>query len=312
MHTPLWGWALAVGMVVGLLLVDFRVQGAVHARGLRGAVGLSLAWIAAGVAFGVGLGAFRGSAMSAQYFAGYLLEKALSIDNVFVFALLFRAFAVPSELQHRVLFYGVFGALVLRGGFIAAGGALVQHVSWIFYVFGALLLLASYRMLRGEVRVVGERSPLIRLLRRVVPIADKYEGTAFLTRRGGRVAATPLVVALVAIEATDVVFAMDSIPAIFGVTKDLFVVFTSNAFAILGLRALYFVLAHAIDRFVFLRQGLALLLALIGVKMLLEEVVQIPIAVSLGAIVVVVAAAIAASSWVAHHGVPPRRFERER
>jgi tellurite resistance protein TerC len=240
---------------------------------------------------------WRGPDLAGEYFAGYLLEKTLSIDNVFVFVLLFASLEVPQTLQRRVLYLGVAGALVLRGGFIAAGGALLEHTAWIFYVFGALVLAAGVRMLRpGH----GPGSPgrlISRGLRRVLPVSEDFAGDRFIVRSGGRLMATPLLVALVAIEATDLMFALDSIPAVFGVTRDLFVVFTSNVFALLGLRALYFLLAGAVDRFAYLKQGIAALLVFIGAKMLLDPLVHVPVTVSLGVIAVVVATAVVAS-WL--------------
>jgi tellurite resistance protein TerC len=228
------------------------------------------------------------------------------VDNVFVFVLLFVSLSVPAELQRRILFLGVVGALVLRGVFIAAGGALIQHVSWIFYLFGAMVLVAGARMFRsGE----GSGNNLaVRGLRRVLPVTERYDGSRLITRVSGRAAATPLLVALVAIAVTDLVFALDSIPAVFGVTRDLFVVFTSNAFAVLGLRALYFLLAGSADRFVYLKPGIALLLVFIGVKMLLYDVVHMPIWVSLAVIGAVGAGAIGASLW---HDRRLRRLREE-
>jgi tellurite resistance protein TerC len=205
--------------------------------------------------------------------------------------MLFQAFAVPAASQHRVLLAGVAGALVLRGGFIAAGAAVISHLSWAFYAFGGILLIAALRMARGGDRPDPSRGLIQRGLRKALPITDDYEGSAFLTRRDGRWVATPLLAVLVAIETTDLVFAIDSIPAAFGVTTDVFIVFTSNAFAILGLRALYTVLAGALERFTYLRQGMAVMLAFIGAKMILSPVLHIPAAVSLGAIIAIVAGA---------------------
>ena len=218
------------------------------------------------------------------------------MDNVFVFVLLFVSMRIPPELQKRILFLGVVGALVLRGVFIAAGGALIESVSWIFYVFGAMVLLAGARMFRAGEGGSGNNLA-VRGLRRVLPVTEHYDGGRLLTRVSGRAMATPLLVALVAIAVTDVVFALDSIPAVFGVTRDLFVVFTSNAFAVLGLRALYFLLAGSADRFVYLKPGIALLLVFIGVKMLLYDVVHMPMWVSLVVIAVVAGGAIGASVW---------------
>jgi tellurite resistance protein TerC len=204
--------------------------------------------------------------------------------------MLFQAFAVPAASQHRVLVAGVVGALVLRGGLIAAGAAMLSHLSWAFYAFGGVLLVAALRMARGGVRADARHGLIQRGLRRVIPVTEEYDGMAFVTRRDGRRAATPLLLVLGAIETTDLVFAVDSIPAAFGVTSDAFIVFTSNAFAVLGLRALYTVLARALERLRYLREGMAVMLGFIGAKMILSSVVHVSAAVSLGAIIAIIAA----------------------
>jgi tellurite resistance protein TerC len=297
---------MAAGSVIaGLLAIDLIVN-----RGQPGmprAVLVSVAWIGAGIVFGIAILVWQGGDAGQEYFAAYLVEKALSVDNIFVFALLFQAFAVPAAYQHRVLFAGVLGALVLRGGFIAAGAALLEHLSWAFYLFGAFLLIAALRMARGGVRVDPRGGLVLRSLRKVMPVSEDFDGPRFLTRRDGRLYATPLLAALVAIETTDVIFAADSIPAAFGVTTDMFIVFTSNAFAILGLRALYFVLAGAMERFSYLRQGLAVMLAFIGAKMILAQVVHIPTVISLGTIVTIIAAAVVLSVWKERRGAARER-----
>ena len=307
MAVPLWAWAAAVGVICVLLVIDL-VANRRPTEGLRRAVVMTAAWIAAGVTFGLVMGVWRGPSIAGQYFAGYVLEKALSVDNVFVFALLFRAFAVPLAHQRRVLSYGVFGALALRAAFIAAGAAALDSFSWMFYAFGAFLLVAGGRMAFGEVHVAPERNVVLRALRRVLPMAPDYVGSRFFVRTDGRLTATPLLAVLVAIETADVVFATDSIPAVFGVTRDVFVVFTSNAFAILGLRALYFVLAGAMDRFGHLSKGLAAVLVFIGVKMLVKPVAEVPLWVTLTVIVVVLGVAVTASLWrpPPSHRQPPR------
>ncbi len=294
---PMWAWAATLAVLAVLIAADLVLTRGADSR-LRAAAVESALWLAAALAFGGVIWLWRGPAIGGQYLAGYLLERALSVDNVFVFVLLFAALAVPADLQRRILFLGVVGALVLRGAFIAAGGALIEHVSWIFYVFGALVLLAGARMLRPDDSGDGSGNNLaVRGLRRVLPVSEHYAGGRFFTRVGGRAAATPLFVALVAIAVTDVVFALDSIPAVFGVTRDLFVVFTSNAFAVLGLRALYFLLAGSLDRFAYLKPGIAILLVFIGVKMLVSPVVHLPVWVSLAVIALVAGGAVAASVW---------------
>jgi tellurite resistance protein TerC len=292
---PGWAWLAATAVILGLLAVDLLLNRG--QPGMRRAVLVSAAWVAAGVAFGIAITLWQGGDAGQEYFAAYLIEKALSVDNIFVFALIFQAFAVPAAYQHRVLFAGVLGALVLRGGFIVAGAALLQNLSWAFYLFGALLLVAALRMARGGIHVDPRRGLVLRGLRKVMPVTEDFDGARFLTRRDGRLYATPLLAVLVAIETTDVIFAADSIPAAFGVTTDTFIVFTSNAFAILGLRALYFVLAGAMERFSYLSQGLAVMLAFIGVKMILAQVVHIPTVASLAVIIVIITAAVLLSIW---------------
>ena len=292
-----WAWIITVAVLGALIAADLLLARRVGGGGWPAAAVLSGLWVAAGLAFGAVLWLWRGQHAAGEYMAGYLLEKALSIDNIFVFVLLFSSLAVPPALQRRVLYLGVVGALVLRAGFITAGGALIEHFSWIFFAFGAMVLLAGVRMLRAGDSAAPGTSVIVRGLRRLLPVSDGYDGSRFLTRSAGRLMATPLLLALIAIEAADVVFALDSIPAVFGVTRDLFVVFTSNAFAVLGLRALYFLLAGSMERFPYLRQGLAVLLVFIGAKMLVSPFVHLPVALSLAVIVAVVGGAIAASLW---------------
>jgi tellurite resistance protein TerC len=296
MSVPTWGWFAAVGVIGGLLAGDVAVHRYRDLHGLRPAVIESAAWIALSAAFGAVLGITMGWGISGQYFSGYLLEKSLSVDNVFAFALLLRSFQVPSNDQRRVLYWGVVGAIVLRAGFVAAGGALVEHISWAFYPFGLLVLAGGVRMARGGAEIDLEHGRLIGTIRRLLPVAPAAPAGRFLTRQQGRWAATPLLLALVAIEATDVVFAADSIPAVFGVTTSVFVVFTSNAFAVLGLRSLYFVLAEAMHRFAHLTKGLAALLVIVGAKMLLRPVIEVPTVVTLAVIVAVLAITIGAST----------------
>ncbi len=293
MTLPVWAGTFAVFAV--LMVADLALTR--RAVGMRTAATSTALWIAAALAFGGALWLWRGPAAAGQYFAGYLLEKALSVDNVFVFVMLFASLAVPTALQRRVLRLGVVGALLLRGGFIAAGGALIEHIGWIFYAFGALVVLAGAHMFRADAADGPGRNLAVRGLRRVLPVTDDYAGRRFFVRLGRRTVATPLFVALVAIEVTDLVFALDSIPAVFGITTDLFVVFTSNAFAVLGLRALYFVLADSVDRFGYLKQGIALLLVFIGIKMLISPFIHLPVWMSLAAIAVVAGGAIAANVW---------------
>ena len=299
MDTPLWAWGATLGVILLALALDlFVFHRQAHEVSLREAAWASLGWVALGVTFGVMVWVWGGTGAGEEYFAGYLIEKALSVENIFVFALVLGYFAVPPANQHRVLFFGVLGALVLRGGFIAGGKALLDNFHWMIYVFGAFLVLTAARMAtQDEISVDPGRNPLLRAVRRVIPMTDEYHGQRFWVRRAGRLMATPMLAVLVAVETTDVVFAVDSIPAVFAVTTDTFLVFTSNAFALLGLRALYFLLAGAMHRLAFLKAGLAAVLALVGVKMLITDLYKVPIAVSLGAIATILAAAVAASLW---------------
>ena len=306
MDTPLWAWAATLGVIAIALTLDlFVFHREAHEVGLREAAWASLAWVALGVGFGIVVWVFGGTNAGEEYFAGYLIEKALSVENIFVFALVLGYFAVPPANQHRVLFFGVLGALILRGAFIAGGKALLENFHWMIFVFGGFLVLTAIRMATQEqISVDPGRNPLLRVLRRVIPMTSDYHGQRFWVRQGGRLLATPMLAVLVAVETTDVIFAVDSIPAIFAVTTDTFVVFTSNAFALLGLRALYFLLAGAMHRLSYLKIGLAAVLALVGIKMLISDLYKVPIAVSLGAISAILAAAVTGSLWNA------RRDER--
>src|SRR6478736_7103481 len=253
-------------------------------------------WIALGLGFAVVLGWIAGGAAAGEYLSGYLIEKSLSIDNVFVWAVIFTYFGVPAKYQFRVLFWGIFGALALRAAFIFAGVTLIQTFAWVLYVFGAFLLLTAVKIARHTGAAVDpERSVVLRIVRRIVPSTDEYDGQRLFTRRNGVRLATPLFVVLVLIETTDVVFAVDSIPAILAVSHEPFLVFAANAFAILGLRSLYFCLAGMADRFRYLNRGLGVILAFVGVKMLLTDVVHPPTVVSLAVIIGVLAVTIVLS-----------------
>ncbi len=297
MDVPLFAWGAVAALIVAMLLLDLLVfHRDAHEVTMREAATSSAMWVALGLAFGAVVWMVWGGDRAGEYYAGYLIEKSLSVDNIFVFALLFSFFAVPAAFQHRLLFWGVLGALVFRGLFIAAGAALLENFHWVIYVFGGFLVWTGVRMARhGDAEVHPERNPVLRLLRRVMPVTDAYVGTRFFVRRDHRTWATPLFAVLVAIETTDVLFAVDSIPAIFAVTDEPFIVFTSNAFAILGLRALYFLLAGLMDRFVYLKYGLAAILVFVGVKMLLVDVWHIPIALSLAVIAAVLGVSVALS-----------------
>lgn len=297
MDISLWVWAAVLAFIVVMLAIDLFAHRRAHVIGVREAAAWSAVWVAFGVAFGAIIWSVWGAEFGQQYFAGYLIEKSLAVDNVFVWAIIFSFFAVPREIQHRVLFLGVLGALVFRGIFIAAGAVLIQNFSWILYVFAAFLLYTGYRMIRQRNEHLDPaKSAVLRVFRRFIPMTDAYHGQKLLVRRGGVLLATPLLAVLVLVEATDIVFAVDSIPAIFAVTDEVFLVFTANAFAILGLRAMYFLLADLIHRFIYLKIGLALVLIWVGIKMLLKiDIFYIPTTLSLAVVVTLITVSILAS-----------------
>jgi tellurite resistance protein TerC len=262
----------------------------------REAVSWTLFWIALALAFNGAIYARFGRVKALEFLTGYVIEKALSVDNLFVFMVIFSTFAVPRPLQHRLLFWGVLGALVLRALFILVGAALLATFHWVAYVFGAFLVATGIKLLLpGGSEVHPEKNPLYRLFRRVLPTVPEMRGGRFVVMEGGRMLATPLLLVLVAVEASDIAFAVDSIPAIFAVTTDPFLVYTSNVFAILGLRSLYFVLARMLGKFRYLEVGLALVLAFVGAKMLLADVYKIPIGLSLLVVALLLLVAIVAS-----------------
>ena len=294
---PGWVWGALVAAIIVLLLLDLLlVHRTPHAVEFREALIESAVWIALGLTFGLVLWWWEGARVAGEYYAGYLIEKSLSIDNVFVWAVIFSYFKVPAKYQFRVLFWGVFGALVLRAIFIFAGVALLERFEWLLYVFGAFLLYTAFKMVRHRgTEVHPEDNPVLKLVRRVVPSTTEYDGQKMFTRRSGALLATPLFAVLVLVEATDVVFAVDSVPAILAVSREPFIVLSSNAFAILGLRALYFALAGMAGRFRYLDLGLAAILAFVGVKMLIVQVYHLPIALSLTIIAAILTVAIVTS-----------------
>ena len=300
---PTWAWVGFTALVVLLLVLDlFAFARGSREISFRRATALSVFWIAVALIFGVAVWVVAGPQRGGEYFAGYIIEKSLSVDNVFVFALIFSYFAVPARYQYKVLFWGVVGALVLRGVFVLAGAGLLERYDWMIYVFGVFLIYTGIRMaLHRDAKVHPERNPLLRLLRRLVPMTQDFEGEGFFVRRGpgrGKRYATPLLAVIVVVMTTDVVFAVDSIPAIFAITSSTFVVWTANAFAVLGLRPLYFMLAGMIERFVYLQAGLSVVLVFVGLKFVISDLVgKVPIWVSLPFIATVVAASILASLW---------------
>ncbi len=317
--TPGWVWAAFAALVVVLLLVDLVVvHKDAHVVTTKEAAIESAVWISIGLLFGLVLLVWQGGDAAGEYYAGYLIEKSLSIDNVFVWALVMSYFAVPQQFQFRVLFWGIFGALVLRAIFIFGGVAILERFSWVIYVFGAFLLFTAIRLLKPtHDDVHPEDNLILRMVNKVVPSTTEYDGQKLFTMRNGKRLATPLFAVLVVVESSDVIFAVDSIPAILAVSREEFIVFSSNAFAILGLRALYFLLADLRNRFRYLQQGLAIVLAFVGVKMLISEVYHLPTYLSLGVIAVVLAVAITLSIRnplpegeepdVSTHGLPGRR-----
>lgn len=303
----LWLWVGFNLFVLAMLALDLGVfHRKAHSISVREAGTWSVVWISLALLFNLGIYLYwhvivPGSAYSNQeaalaFLTGYLIEKSLSVDNIFVIALIFSYFAVPAIYQHRVLFWGILGALVMRAVLIGAGAALLKEFHWIIYIFGAFLIFTGIRMAlhRDEEIHVGD-NPVVRLVRRFMPVADQYHGSSFFVRHAGKLMATPLFLVLLVVESTDLVFAVDSIPAIFAVTTDPFLVYTSNIFAILGLRSLYFLLAGIIDQFHYLKLGLAVVLTYVGVKMVIVDFYHIPTPVSLGVVAGVLTIAIVAS-----------------
>lgn len=295
--TTLWLWIGFNALLVGLLALDLGVfQRHAHTVSLKEALIWSGVWICLSLLFNLGIFLVAGQDLALQFLTGYLIEKSLSVDNIFIFVLIFASLSVPAAYQHRVLFWGVLGALVMRGLLILLGAALLETFHWILYLFGAFLIITGARMaVRKEKAIQPQQNPVLRLVRRVIPLSETYDGERFFVRRAGRLTGTPLLLALVVIEATDLVFAVDSIPAIFAVSQNPFIVYTSNAFAILGLRSLYFVFAGVIEKFYYLKIALALILVFVGAKMLLASLIDIPAWLSLLVIVLILAVALLAS-----------------
>ncbi len=297
MDPNLVGWAVFAVAVPALLAFDLLVLNRhPHTPTLGEAAGWVAMWVSAGLLFGALVFATRGGVPGVEYLTGYILEYSLSMDNVFVFAVLFAYFGVPPEHRHRLLYWGVVGAIVFRAIFIVAGTIALETFHFLVYVLGAVLVLTGLRMAvaKGE---LGDpnRSRVIVLVRRLIPVTQGYRGRAFAVKETGRWTATPMFVALVAVETSDIMFAIDSVPAVFAITTDTFIVFTSNAFAVLGLRSLYFLLAGLIDRFRYLKLGLGTILVFAGTKMLLSDVIHLPVVVSLGVILLILIVSIAAS-----------------
>ncbi len=297
MDVSIWAWVALLVIVLVMLAIDLFMHKSAHVIAVKEAAIWSGIWVGVSVIVGIIIWFYYGSEFGLQFFTGYVIEKSLSVDNVFVWALIFSFFAVPARYQHRVLFYGVLGALVFRAIFIAAGAAMISSASWVLYIFGAFLVFTGIKMLlqRDEHFDVGE-SKTLKVFRKFVKSTDEFDGQKFFTRRNGVLLATPLLAVLVVVEVTDIIFAVDSIPAIFAVTQEPFLVFSSNALAILGLRAMYFLLANLMHRFIYLKLGLSLVLIWVGVKMIIGHAFfEIPTVISLGVVIALIAGSVIAS-----------------
>ena len=295
MTDTLWLWVGFNVFVLAMLALDLGVfHRKTHVVTIRESIAWTVAWISLAMLFNLGVAHYMGDAKGLEFFTGYVIEKSLSVDNVFVFALLFSYFAVPPLYQHKVLFWGILGALIMRAIMILLGAALIDRFAWIIYVFGAFLILTGIKMIvKREEEIHPERNPVVRWFKRLVPVTSDYRGDKFFVRENGVLMATPLFVALLLVEVSDLIFAVDSIPAIFAVTRDPFIVYTSNVFAILGLRSLYFALAGVMDKFHYLKIGLGVVLTFVGLKMLLGHTSwKIDTHVSLGVIVLILAASV--------------------
>jgi tellurite resistance protein TerC len=292
--TSIWFWIGFAAFLLVMLALDLGVfHRKAHEVRMREAVAWSAVWVGLALLFNAWIYWYAGPTPAMEFLTGYLIEKSLSIDNIFVVALIFSYFAVPPIHQHRVLFWGVLGALAMRAVFIGLGAYVLERWHWVIYVFGGILLLTGIRMaLRKEAPYDAARDPVVRVARRVLPLTHRYDGQRFWTVENGRRVATPLFLVLLLVEVTDLVFAVDSIPAIFAVTRDPFLVFTSNAFAILGLRSMYFLLAGVMHRFVYLKYGLAAVLVFVGAKMMLMEVFKIPTGLSLAVVAGILGASV--------------------
>lgn len=286
---PVAGWIGFIAALFVLLLLDlFVLHRDAHVITIKEAAIHSAGWVALGLSFTFVVWGWLGGTAASQYITGYIIEKSLSVDNVFVWAVIFGYFSVPKQFQHRVLFWGIFGALMLRAIFVFAGVALLNRFEWLLFVFGAFLVYTAIKVARsGDHEIHPEDNPLLKLVRRIIPVSSDYDGQKLFTRVNGRRLATPLFVVLILIEATDVVFAVDSVPAILAISRDQFVVFSSNALAILGLRSLYFLLASSQDKLVHLNKGLGVILAYVGIKMIISEWYHLPTLGSLAFIAIV-------------------------
>jgi tellurite resistance protein TerC len=311
MDTPIWLWIGFNVFVLAMLALDLGVfHRKAHAVSGKEALGWSIVWITLSLIFNAVIyfywdrmmpeSTYTNRDAALAFLTGYLIEKSLSVDNIFVFILIFSFFGVPAAYQHRVLFWGILGALVMRGILIVVGAALLEQFHWIIYVFGAFLIFTGIRMAwKHDENVEPDKNPVVKFFRRFMPVTENFEKDQFFVRRAGKLMATPLFLILLVVESTDLIFAVDSIPAIFAVTQDPFIVYTSNVFAILGLRALYFLLANVMDKFQYLKFGLSAVLIFVGTKMVIADFYKIPITISLGVVAGILTISILASLWKA-------------
>ena len=320
MDTSIWLWVGFNLFVLAMLALDLGVfHRKSHAVSGKEALTWSLVWISLSLVFNAIIYFFWDRMMpqssytnmeaALAFFTGYLIEKSLSVDNIFVFILIFSFFGVPAAYQHRVLFWGILGALLMRGALIAVGAALLEQFHWIIYLFGAFLIFTGIRMARHqEEEIHPDQNPVVKLFRKIMPVTENFEKDKFFIRRAGKIVATPLFLILLIVESTDLVFAVDSIPAIFAVTREPFIVYTSNVFAILGLRALYFLLANVMDKFQYLKLGLSAVLTFIGIKMVIVDLYHIPVGVSLAIVASILTIAVLASLCLDGTGFPCKRY----
>ena len=297
MPESIWKWVFFNAFVLGMLVLDLGVvHRRKHAIKFKEAMAWSAVWIGLALVFATLVACQRGAGTALQFLTGYIIEESLSVDNLFVFLLVFSYFAVPTRLQHGVLFWGVLGAMVLRAIFIVAGVALLDRFEAVIYIFGAILIFSGVKMaLEREKKINPGQNPVLKLFRKLMPVTPEFEGSKFLVRRDGRTLATPLLLVLLVVETTDLVFAVDSIPAVLAITRDRFIVYTSNVFAVLGLRAMFFALKGAMDLFHHLHYGLSAILVFVGVKMLLGHFIEIPIGIALGVVASILTLSIIAS-----------------
>lgn len=322
MQGPIWLWVGFNLFVLAMLALDLGVfHRKSHAVSGKEALTWSLVWIALSLAFNTVIyffwdrmmpnSSYANGEAALAFLTGYLIEKSLSIDNIFVFILIFSFFGVPAAYQHRVLFWGILGALLMRGILIAVGAALLEQFHWIIYIFGAFLIFTGIRMAwQHDENVEPDKNPVVRFFRRFMPVTETFEEDKFFIRRAGKLFATPLFLILLVVESTDLIFAVDSIPAIFAVTRDPFIVYTSNVFAILGLRALYFLLANVMDKFQYLKYGLAAVLTFVGIKMVIVDFYKIPVGISLLVVAGILTTSILASLWKARNTPKLRTAEK--